>query len=319
MEMIDALKFVQGAVGKNDLAPELTHFRIQNGRITGYNGRLVLSSPIACNIDCCPQADALVKAIKACDETAQLHMTPTGKLAIRSGSFRTHVDTLAEVFAGVEPAGVFVEPDGHLLPVMEKLYEITSDDASRPWAGGILFDGQSAFATNNVVACEFWLGYFFPYRINVPRYAIKELLRIGEEPLRLQVEMNSVTFYFQGDRWMRAQLLSSEWPDIRALLDSLPRTNTPTPPALFNTLARLYPFVSKSGMLAFKQGAISTDAGDEGTTVECEGIPAGPLFNIDMLQMLEGVATHIGFEHYPAPSPFYGEGTRGAIVGMTKL
>jgi len=314
--MLDALKFVQGAVGKNDLAPELTHFRIQGGRITGYNGRLVLSSPIACDLDCCPRAEPLIKAIKACEETAQLHMTPTGKLAIRSGSFRSHVDCLPEVFAGVDPAGVFIELDGKLLPVMRKLFDVTSEDASRPWAGGILFDGHSAFATNNVVAAEFWLGYFFPFRINVPRYAIKELLRIGEEPERMQIETHSATFYFESGRWLRTQLIDIGWPDIRALLDAMPATDSAVPSALFETLERISSFTAKDGRIVFKAGAIATANDDDGTTIECAGIPSGPIFNIEMLQVLEGIATTIGFEAYPSPCPFYGEGTRGAIVGL---
>ena len=43
--MIDAVKFVQGAVAKKDYVAELTHFLIQDNRITGYNGIMGLSSP----------------------------------------------------------------------------------------------------------------------------------------------------------------------------------------------------------------------------------------------------------------------------------
>jgi hypothetical protein len=31
--MLDALKFVKGAVAKKDFVPELTHFRITGGRV----------------------------------------------------------------------------------------------------------------------------------------------------------------------------------------------------------------------------------------------------------------------------------------------
>ncbi len=44
--MLSALKFVKGAVSTKDYVPALTHFQIKGGRVTGYNGKLSLSSPI---------------------------------------------------------------------------------------------------------------------------------------------------------------------------------------------------------------------------------------------------------------------------------
>ena len=80
--MIDALRFVQGAVARKDFVPEMTHFHIKEGGVMTYNGALTLYSPIELNFDVSPKADQMVKAIAACqDQTITLHMTPAKKLS----------------------------------------------------------------------------------------------------------------------------------------------------------------------------------------------------------------------------------------------
>lgn len=317
--MLDVLKFVQGAVSRKDFVPELTHFRIRDGRITGYNGKLSVSSPISLDIDCCPKAVPFVRAIEACVDTAQLHMTPNGKLAIRSGKFRTHVDTIGEAFMGVEPEGTYVPSGGELLPALRLLYEFTAEDASRPWAAGVLLDGHSAFATNNIVLVEYWLGgYHFPFRINLPRHALKEIIRVGEEPTGLMVNAHNAAFMYEGGRWLRTQLNAIEWPDLSAHFDCMPPTTTDIAPGLFDALDVLKPFVDDLARVFVLQDRVTTTRDDavEGTTVDVPGQrEAGP-FNLNMLSLLRGVATHIGFEEYPRPCPFYGNRLRGLITGM---
>lgn len=316
--MLDALKFVQGAVSKKDFAPELTHFRIRDGRITGYNGKVSISSPIALDIDCCPKAVPFVRAIAACEGTAQLHLTPTGKLAIRSGPFRTHVETIAESFMGVEPEGQRIALDGAMLPALRLLLDFSAKDASRPWANGILLDGHSAFATNNVVLIEHWLGYHFPFRINLPRYAVAEIVRIDEEPTALVVNANNAAFLYDGGRWLRTQLNSVEWPDVSKQFETMASTKSSIPRGFFEALDKLRPFVGELGRVHLLENRLSTTKDDDvdGTTIELPGMREAGAFNIEMLSMLRDVATLVGFEEYPRPCPFYGPKVRGLIAGI---
>jgi DNA polymerase III sliding clamp (beta) subunit (PCNA family) len=317
MELLQSLKFVQGAIARKDFVPEWTHFRIKDRRITGYNGRMSISAPIALDIDCCPKALPLVKAIETCEEAAQLHLTPAGKLAIRSGNFRTHVETVTDTFTGLEPQGIDVKPDGRLLPILRTLYEITAEDATRQWANGVLLDGQSAYATNNVVLAQFWLGYYFPYRVNLPAFAIKELMRVNEEPERIQMTADTATFYFSEERWLKTQLFSTEWPDMEKAFGRADYSDVPEVPAtLFECLERIKPFVDDLGRVYVSDGLISTVAGEEGTTLQVPGMRGTGIFNIDMLRLLDGIATHAKFEAYPNAVPFVRNNVRGIIVGM---
>ena len=297
--MLDVLKFVKGAVSKKDFVPALTHFNIHEGRVTGYNGKLCLSAPIALDVDCCPKAIPFVKAIEACDETAQLHLTPTGKLSIRSGKFRAHVETLeVTAFPNVQPEGIFVDIDGKLLPALRTMHDFISEDASRPWATGLLLDGQSVFATNNVIVAEMWLGYHFPYRVNVPRYAIREMIRIGAEPVRLQLSANSMTVHYDGGRWMRTQLNGDAWPNAAEMMDVKSSGTAPIafPEGFFEALEKLSPFVDEASRVYLLGDRLSTSP-EDGTSVELAGLPAaGCLFNHSML--------------------WYGDNVRGLIMGM---
>jgi DNA polymerase III sliding clamp (beta) subunit (PCNA family) len=246
----------------------------------------------------------------------QLHLTPAGKLAIRSGTFRTHVETIQEAFPKIGPEGVLVRLDGHLLPVLKKLFEFTSDDASRPHFNGVMFNGHSAYATNNVILVECWLDYFFPYRICIPRFAIKELLRIGIEPNRVQITQMSASFFFPEGQWLRTQVIDAEWPDVAAMFERLPQTRALPPLQLWDALEKLERFVDDKQRVFFIDGAVASSRDVDATIIEVAGLAPGPIFNLPMLRSLAGIAMSIDFSQYPAPVPFFGNNVRGVVVGM---
>src|SRR5690606_18339797 len=147
-------------------------------------------------------------------------LTPAGKLAVRSGPFRAYIETFPDEFPETAPEGDCVDVPPGIVEAVRGLYPFTSDDATRPWAAGVLFHGQSAFATNNIALVEAWLGARMPVTVNVPRYALREVLRIGQEPIRLQVSEQSLTFHYEGDRWLRTQLNSTAWPDTSPIFEA---------------------------------------------------------------------------------------------------
>jgi len=316
--MLDSLRFVQGAVARKDFVPALTHFKIGNGRITGFNGNIALSCPIDLDLNVNPKATQLVKAIQTCQDTIQLNMTPAGRLSVKSGKFRALVDCIAEEFPMVAPEGAILAVNSGLRGILKKLEPFIAEDASRPWARGILLRGQSAFATNNIVVVEHWIGAEpFPAEVNIPRSAVVELLRIGEDPTHIQVASKSVTFHFSGERWLRTQLYSTEWPDLTRILNQ-PSNPVEIPETLWQAATAAKPFVNDLGRLLIKDGAVSTGLGeDAGATVEVPELAGYDVcFNVEQLLLLENVATRIDLTLYPKPCLFFGEGLRGAIVGM---
>jgi len=315
--MLKELKFVMGAVAKKDFLPALTHFRIENGRVRGFNGTLALCSPIAFDIDCTPKADSLVRAIRQCDDTVALSMTKAGRLSVRSGGFKTFIDCVDTETPHVEPTGTDFQFDGEVfLKGIKAIAPFIGDDASRPWSNGILLRGQSMFATNNVTLIEYWAGSNFPIECCLPSPAIKEVLRIDEAPTHGQADDHSLTLHFSDGRWVRTNLLSTEWPDLSKVFD-VESSPTAINPAIFEGLRKVKPFVDKIGRIYFQEGALCTSLEkNEGATVEVDGFAEEGSYQIEMLALLEGVAERIDWKLYPRPAMFFGDRVRGAIVGL---
>lgn len=239
--MLKALKFVQGAVAKKDFVPALTHFQIKDGRVQGFNGNLSLSSPIDCDLEATPRATPFIKAIETCRDTVAMSITPTGRLSIKSGKFKAFVECTEEPFPEVVPEGEYITIEPGLLKAIKGMAPFIAQDASRPWATGILLRGGSAFATNNILVAEQWLGYQFPVEVNIPATAIKELLRVKEDPIGIQINDYSITFHFEGERWLRSNVSSLDWPDLAPLLDR-ETTQQPFPEGFFEALEDISSF-----------------------------------------------------------------------------
>lgn len=323
--MLDDIRFTIAAVAKKAFVQELTHFRIKDGRISGFDGRMTLSSAIGVDLDVRPNAVKFLAAVRACEGTITLHVTPAGKLAVRAGKFKVFIDCLPdEGHYESLPEGDNVDVGEGFLRGVRLLAPLMGVDASRPWAMGIKVAGQSMYATNNVLVGQFWHGTPFPYDVVIPARAVEELLRIGTPPTRVQVCPQSVTFWFSESRWLKTALLEGEhWPVTRfgELMDNLPGgTQMPFPPGFFDDLETLKPFLDETSAVYVRPNSIST-ARDEGVgaTIEVElpGAPELQCYSYHQLTLLGSVAGWIDWSNYPKPCMFgrAGDALRGLIVG----
>ncbi len=318
-DMLKRLKFVQGAVAKRGLLPALNHFRIEGGHVRSFNGTLALSSPIPVDIDCIPKAEPFIKAIQKCkdDDTITLNLTPNGRLAVKSGSFRAFIPTVDMETSHLMPEGEEFSIDGEvLLRGFKTILPFVGKDASRPWSNGILLQGQSMFATNNVSIIEFWIGENFPVTCNVPCDAIREVVRIGEAPNRVQLHERSISFHYTDGRWIRSVLFATTWPKITRILDVKSKQH-PVDASLYEALDAVKPFTDNIGRVYLKDGVLRTSVVDmDGASYEIPKIPYEGVFQLPILMLLKGVANSIDFTLYPKPCIFYGDNIRGAIIGM---
>jgi hypothetical protein len=323
--MLSALKFVGRAVATKDFQPALTHFLIKDGRVLGYDGIIALSSPIDTDIHAAPKAVPFIKAIERCtSDTTAINLTETGRLTLRSGRFRAIIECIEdkEVLDYIKPEGEDVPTSDKLVEAMRVLIGYTSSDASRPWSNGILLRGYSAYATNNIILAQYWLGEAMP-DVNLPTTAVTELIRIGTEPLRIQLGANSATFHFPGDRWLRTQLLDPKWPTIDFMLDSVfgdtenPPCLLPFPDNFFEALDTIGPFVEKEGRILFREGMITTSLlGEAGASYEINGLPDFGAYNVKMLNLLREHVKAIDLTRHPKAAPFVGHNLRGVFLGM---
>lgn len=323
--MLDALRFVASAVAKKDFVPELTHFKIKGGRVTGFNGQIALSSDIDVDLDVQPAAVSLINAIRSCPGNIALHVTPSGKLAVRSGAFKAYVNCLSDEHAlFVEPEGDTVDLGPNFMDGIRALAPIMGIDASRPWAMGIKLAGQSMFATNNVMLGEYWHGADIPVDVVIPSPAIAELLRVGEAPTRVQVTGTSISFWFGDGRWMRTALLVAEgWPvaKLQDVLSGSKGEQLPFPAGFFDHVEALKAFLTERGTVFLTSTGMSTMAADgegAGFDIEIPGVTDMQAYHHRQLMLLSEVADTIDWSAYPRPCMFRGAGgrLRGALVGQ---
>lgn len=324
--MLDALKFVKGAVARKDAVAVLTHFRIQHRYIMGYNGLIALGHPLELELDCQPKATPFLKAIEACEkreEQVKMALTATGRLSIKCGNFRANVECSPDAFPDMGAEGAELPVSGPLLPAIKALAPMIAEDASKPWARGILFREGSAFATNNVVIGQYWHGVNFGFDLNIPEECVRELLRIKQEPVAIRATATSVTFRYSNGAFIRSQLLSTAWPDVSRVLDR-PCNPTPVDPALFRALDDLRPYVDGSRKVYMDSGRVFTHRVDDvGASVELPFIQYPGIYNIDQIACLDGLVAAVDWSLYPAPALFFGPALdaghplfRGAVVGM---
>ena len=314
--MLTSLNFVKGAVAKAGFVPALTHFRISRGTVRGFNGQMALSSPIATDLDCSPNAKQFVCALNACKETVALHLK-NGRLVVQSGGFKCNVDCDDPAnFPDIVPSGRFFNVGPEFYDSLVTLEPFISEDENRPWSCGILLEAQSAFATNNIVAVECWHGLGLPLRVNLPADSVREILRVGEAPYRLQIEEHRISFHWPDGRWLATQLLTAEWPDIRGVIEKAQGTQEVANPQLFDALEQLLPLCEKGDACYFlgDQMATSAEPEAEGASVVMP-CPAKGAYNARQLAKLRGLVQTVGWDAYPAPVPFFGATCRGVILG----
>lgn len=320
--MLASLKFVQGAVARKDFVHALTHFEIKGGYVKGFNGTMTLCAPIDLDLDVTPKASTFSRAILTCKDVIQITQTNAGRLSIKSGKFRALVECTNDTFPLTMPEGDSIDfPKAGVLVALKALFPFVAKDASRPWACGILLRDHSAFATNNSVLIEYWLGYKFPIPLNIPKAAVEEMIRINEEPERMQCTENSVTFFYSGDRWLKTQLYSLEWPDLGKVFGDVASNLVPIPDGLWEALESLQPFVDKLRRIYIKDGMLSTDREDaHGALMEVTNLIGSGIYNVDYLLELQGIAEQIDLHWRDGKGIFfYGAGIRGAMMGQRDI
>jgi len=316
--MIEALRFVQGAVATKDYVPELTHFRIAAGHIMGFNGRLALCSPIDLDITAAPKASVFAKALLSCGNSVSLNLTPNGRLAVKSEGFRVYIDCIEDYAFDYYPVGDTYPVPAGFLDAIKTLAPFMGEDASRPWCMALHLNGHSAYVTNNIIAVEYWIGADVP-TITIPHSAIREVLRLGLEPISLQTDGSSVTFWYGTGKWLRSQLVEAEWPlaPFVKILNSGSFDNcVPADQSLFEALNRLKPFMpSTSNRVLLLTDKVATSSVDgDGAEVDVPGIPTDRAFNRDMLALVGTVAE--AYDLQSEPGFFTGQKLRGVIMGM---
>lgn len=291
--MRDALTFVRGAVADKDLLPVLTHFHIEAGTIQGFDGRMVMEAPFPPTGTFTVPADRFLKAVDACGGDPAIEHRGTGdKVLIKKGPFRALLASMAGFPRATLPTP-YGTPAPGLIAALTLLRPFVSTDASRLWSLGILVDGKGfAWATNNVILARVqldWAGM----EVNIPVYAVDEIIRVGQLPEMVGVDTERhLDVFWSGNRKLRASTLTAQWPDVSGIMREA-TDPVEIPADLFKaceTVAGLAPN-SKFPTLVLSSDAVATEDGEHSASMD---VPPGITGRFDwrMLKLVLAAATH---------------------------
>lgn len=319
--MIKTLNFVKGAVSTKDLVPVLANFHFYGGRVQGGNGRITIDAPLSLGdgMDITVPATAFLKAIAACDGAPILKITEGGRLSVRKGAFKSLLplaDGLTFPRKDVDiTEGMLWKMDAGLIKALRTVRPFIGQDASRPWACGALFKDGYIYATNNVVMVRVPWDMPDDVCLNIPFFAIDELVRIGEEPAGFMFSDTDAVFHY-GDRWLRSQLFDSKWPDVGAFFND--EVLEKVPEGLRAAVEKIVPFCpdSKFPVITLGGEGVTTADGTMTASVGDMELPDGKYRAEPLLAVLSH-ATEIDLTKYPSAVPFAGaSGLQGVMIGV---
>ena len=313
-----AIDFVRGAVAKKDLVPILTNLHVYDGRIQASNGRLTIDTPCEDlqGYDFTVPHALFLKAIDSCDNEPELVIT-TDKITVKSGRFKATLPLSDSTQYPKQKPQTNPTPFTGLLASVKSLVPFIAEDAKNLWACGMQFRGGRLYATNNVSLIS-GIAPLMPTTINVPLFAIEEVIRIGIDPVQVACDENKITFIYPDGSWMQSVLFSNEWPDISAMLPQIGSLEE-VPDGLAADIAKLLTFVpeKKKPYIKLNEEGVSTMEGDNSACCLDYVFPEC-YFHGDRLLEVINIATHIDLSLYPKPCPFYNEkrGLTGVVIGV---
>ena len=322
--MLQTLKLVRGAVADKDTVPELTHFFIYQGRIQGANSRMAIDAPLPelAGMSLTVPADRFIKAVDLMQSEPAVTVTDTNVI-MKHGAFSVRLPILQnDAYPRTTPNPVEWEPDeDELLPLLKRLRPFIATDANQVWPLGVWIDDKGyAYATNNVTMLRDKCGLLVGtgHSINLPAFAIDELLHIAKEPVSFGVTDGAITFYFEDTTWLRTQLISVPWP-VQTLDklygDSNYKKMAAIPESLASAVAMILPICPNAGfpVVMFKDGAVCTEDGETQATVEGFKLPDA-MFNGNILKLVVEYATHLRVD--PTRSLFKVNSAEGMFSGL---
>jgi hypothetical protein len=155
----------------------------------------------------------------------------------------------------------------------------------------------------------------------VPECAVRELIRIGKEPVAMQMDDVCCSFIYEDGSFLRTQLVDGKFPDMAPIFDKIKECNK-VKAGFFENLEKLVPFLDKQQRVFFTDKTMSTSLDKEtgchiNFNMQSQGLSS--CFNLKHLLLLKGVVRRIDMGAYPAPVGFYGNKLRGVIIGMKVL
>lgn len=312
---LTALLFVSQVQPKRSAITAHTHCRLFGNQLSACGPVLSAAVGIQEEIECCPDTQKTIEALRMCPDAINLTMLPTRELSIKSGNFHATIPCCEQ--ADIPPIASDPKQQAvemHFQQALEKVGSILNARSKLIlYSSAVLLDG-SVIGTSGDVILEAWHGCPSPNGLIVPKLFIKTLHRIkGKSVYCLGWSTDTLTAWFPDGSWLRTRLHHDpEFPNLQQFL-SLPGNFAPAPLGLWAAIDRLAPF-SNDGRIYFRSEGLCTDRYEtDGAINLCDGLPTQLSFEIAALQSAAPFAEKLAFNITDKMTYFQGQNVRGAL------
>ena len=318
--LIAALRFVNLAKKKNGNAMQ-THCNIANNCIIATDGIITAGHKILEDLTAKPKTLELIEALENCNEVAIAQFEDS--ISITSGKFNAFIPCLAEALPSSYPDYPCAEINNKLRDGFNTIEFLAQEKAKELIAGTMLLTAYSMFSTNKFLLLEYYHGINLPCNLVIPInfvYAIaettKNLTKFGYGVKENGI-INSITFWFEDESWIKTQLFQEQWPDVTKILN-VPTNYISLYPGFYDAIEAVAPFTGKTESVYFKKDLLKSHKDDkQGASFKVEGLPDNMRYNYKFLKMIKPFTANVDFTSHESKVYFTnGENVRGCLMGM---
>lgn len=316
--LLEAVKFVAHAQqGKGDEAA--THSIIRYGTIIASDRTLAAGARIVeDDLDCCPQTERLMLALKRCGEEHSIVQQPDS-LFVRSGEFSAYVPLC-------DPGKLTVAiPDPACAPLGDEFRAalkatsvLVKENAATVLQSCIQLGAYSACSTNGTVILEAWHPYDMPPGLLIPKRFADAVVKIRKAIKSFGFSADTLTIHFEDASWIRTNLYKEKIPDMLSKLVRIENPATPFPVGFFGQVAEIAKW-SEDGRVYVSDSTISSHPPTAERTGSVLSFPIADMaenasYPIASLKLISKLATHFDDRVAEKVTMFFGPRLRGAIA-----
>jgi hypothetical protein len=273
--------------------------------------------------------EKLKAALARCGKSLALTETPTGQLSIKGEKLTALVPCWPQALAQVEPDAPILVGDFDVLKEAFKVCgTLASEKGERLVEASLLLEPNTCTGTNGQAMLQFWHGIdTLPPGTVIPKVFAAA---IAKQPKKITgigggwngEFLTSITFWFDGGAWLKAQCYNDRWPSVDEILN-VQSTPIPLPAGLFEAIEAVTHFIDekRTNAIHFVDGAVQSHAeATVGAQYEVKGLPGGKTFHGKLIKQVGGYVKTIDLTSFPDRAYFFGGEApnfiRGALMGM---
>lgn len=314
--LLQALKFLKYCQKKNGTVQQ-QYCKISGNWAAASNEVLTIGVKIEEDLSACPQTTQLENALKKVSEDLSITQLSEFSLSITSGLFKAVIPCVSfDQLEITPPDERIADIDDRIKEAFKVLAPIATEGAPNAAYASVLLQSGSAVATNGHMLAEYWHGIDLPPNMLVPKAAVVAIMKCGKKLEGFGYSGPSATFWFEDGSFIKTQLFGEQYPNYQLHLEAENINSWPMPVEFFKAVRAIEAF-TRNGIVYFEQGKLaSNEIDDEASTYIIEGLPEGMGFNCKYLLMVEGVFEKAHFIREDNKVLFFGDNTRGVIMGL---